>query len=60
MKTGIAKFEVVFAELAKMNYQGNFILQTARATDKDHAGALRAYRDMTVNWMRQAGMVDSV
>ncbi len=60
LKTGIAKFEVVFAELAKINYKGNFILQTARAADKDHAGALRVYRDMTANWMRQAGLVDSV
>lgn len=60
LKTGAAKFEAVFAELARADYQGNFILQTARAADKDHAGALRAYLDMTVNWMRQAGLADPV
>lgn len=56
LTTGGARFEVVFAELAKAGYQGYFILQTARAADNDHADVLRAYRDMTVQWMGQSGM----
>ncbi len=54
LTTGSAKFEMVFAELAKVNYRGNFILQTARATDGDHAGVLGHYRDMTRKWIRQS------
>ena len=54
LTTGAADFDVVFAELAGVNYQGNFILQTARATDKDHAGALRAYHEMTMQWIRRS------
>jgi len=45
---GRADFDAVFAQLARLGYQGNFILQTARAADGDHAGALRAYREMVV------------
>ncbi len=47
--TGSANFEAVFAGLDKLNYQGNFILQTARATDGNHSSSLSKYRDMTVN-----------
>lgn len=57
LKTGAAQFEVVFAELAKANYQGNFILQTARAADNDHAVALRTYRDITMQWIEESGLV---
>lgn len=57
LTTGSAKFDVAFGELATLNYQGNFILQTARATDADHAGALRRYHDMTGQWLRQSGLV---
>lgn len=49
--TGSADFESVFTLLKRVNYTGNHILQTARATDDDHAGALRRYRDMTVDWL---------
>lgn len=49
--TGNADFETVFATLAKIGYTGNYILQTARAADGDHAGVLRRYRDMTVDWL---------
>ncbi|MBK9446928.1 MAG: TIM barrel protein [Betaproteobacteria bacterium] len=54
--TGNANFPLVFAELAKLGYGGNFILQTARAADGDHAGVLGAYRDMTMGWIRQSGL----
>jgi hexulose-6-phosphate isomerase len=30
-------------------------LQTARATDGDHAGVLGRYLDMTVRWIEDAG-----
>ena len=46
-----ANFDAVFAALAQINYQGNFILQTARAADGNHADTLCTYRDMTINWL---------
>ena len=49
---GNANFEAVFFELSKINYKGNFILQTARAADKEHAKTLSAYRDQTINWLK--------
>ena len=36
--SGNADFEAVFAALGRVRYVGNYILQTARATDGDHAG----------------------
>jgi len=56
LMTGVARFDLVFAELAKLKYSGNFILQTARATDNDHAGAIRSYHDMTAHWIREFGL----
>jgi hexulose-6-phosphate isomerase len=53
--TGSADFETVFVALAKVGYSGNYILQTARAQDGDHAGALCRYRDMTANWIASHG-----
>lgn len=57
LTTGSANFRDVFAELARLGYSGNFILQTARAADGDHAGALGSYRNLTQDWMRQSGLV---
>ncbi len=51
LTTGSAQFDRVFVELAKLNYAGNFILQTARAADGDHAGAVGRYQAMTRNWI---------
>lgn len=45
--TGAADFAAVYEALGKCGYVGNYILQTARATDDDHAGALVAFRDMS-------------
>jgi len=59
LATGAAQFGKVFAELAKRNYQGNFILQTARAADGDHAAVLSRYRDMTLQWIKRAGFDDT-
>lgn len=53
LKTGSADFDAVFSALAQQNYQGNFILQTARADDGNHSEVLRSYRDMTQQWIKQ-------
>lgn len=49
--TGNADFQTVFKELARLSYTGNYILQTARAPDGDHAKVLCRYRDMTIDWI---------
>jgi len=54
LTSGNADFKKVFAELANINYQGNYILQTARADDAGHAAVLARYRDMTIDWMHAA------
>lgn len=48
---GDADFETVFSTLAKVGYDGNYILQTARSIDENHIDVLCRYRDMTVEWM---------
>jgi hexulose-6-phosphate isomerase len=48
---GSADFKAVFKSLALIRYEGNCILQTARAIDSDHAGLLCRYRDMTIDWL---------
>lgn len=53
--TGNANFDVVFAALARSGYRGTYILQTARASEGNHAEVLCKYRDMAVNWLRQYG-----
>lgn len=53
--TGNADFAAAFGALRKAGYAGNFILQTARADDNDHVGALARYRDMTLAWWRAGG-----
>lgn len=52
--TGNADFPAVFRALKQTGYRGHFILQTARAADGDHAGVLRRYRDMVLNWLGTA------
>ena len=49
--TGNADFETVFSLLARWRYQGNLILQTARAIDGDHERVLCKYRDQVIQWM---------
>lgn len=56
LKTGSADFDAVFAALTQKNYQGNFILQTARAAKGNHSEVLSSYRDMTLQWMQQYGL----
>ena len=52
---GSADFKTVFADLTRVGYRGNYILQTARAGDGEHAAVLCCYRDMVVNWIEQYG-----
>jgi L-ribulose-5-phosphate 3-epimerase len=56
LKTGSADFDAAFATLAQQNYQGNFILQTARAAEGNHAEVLLSYRNMTQHWIQQYGL----
>jgi len=56
LKTGSADFDAAFAALARQNFQGNYILQTARAVDGNHAEVLADYRDMTHQWLKQCGL----
>ena len=51
--SGNADFPKAFAALRRAAYAGNFILQTARATDGDHRGALVRYREMTRRWIAE-------
>lgn len=51
--SGNANFEAVFFELYRLNYQGNFILQTARAADENHGKALSIYRNQTLTWLER-------
>lgn len=49
--TGNANLPRVFELLQTIEYSGQYILQTARATDGDHAGALCRYRDQVRQWL---------
>lgn len=53
LSMGDCDFQSVFQELKKINYQGQFILQTARAEDENHAGVLSTYIQFTQNLIRQ-------
>jgi len=48
---GSANIPAVVHLLLENGYCGNFILQTARATNNDHAGSLCFYRDMLLGWL---------
>lgn len=41
--------------LQESGYDGVYMLQTARATDGNHAAALCKYRDMVVSWLEGGG-----
>jgi hexulose-6-phosphate isomerase len=52
--TGAAELAKTIGLIERSGYSGQYILQTARAADGDHAGALARYRDMTVRWIEDA------
>lgn len=52
--TGAAELGKAIRLIENSGYAGQYILQTARAADGNHAGALAQYRDMTVRWLEDA------
>jgi L-ribulose-5-phosphate 3-epimerase len=52
--TGAADIAKAIRLIEQSGYAGQYVLQTARAADGDHAGALARYRDMTVRWIEEA------
>ena len=52
---GNADFPKVFNQLATVEYRGNYILQTARANNGDHAGVLSHYKSMVEEWILNNG-----
>ena len=52
---GAADFDAVFEGLHEAGYSGDFVLQTARANDDEHAAALKRYRDMVREWLQSHG-----
>ena len=52
---GDADFETVFSLLADITYRGNYILQTARATNNNHAQMLSRYSAMSKAWIESYG-----
>jgi L-ribulose-5-phosphate 3-epimerase len=52
--TGAADLAKAIRLIEQSGYSGQYILQTARAADGDHAGVLAKYRDMTVRWIEDA------
>jgi hexulose-6-phosphate isomerase len=52
--SGAAELAKAIRLIENSGYSGQYILQTARAVDGDHAGALARYRDMTMRWIEDA------
>lgn len=53
---GNADFNKIFKALKKINYKGNFILQTARAEDGNHSLVLEKYKSMIEKWEIDFGL----
>jgi hexulose-6-phosphate isomerase len=51
---GAADIPGVLRALSGIGYANNYILQTARAADGDHAGALCGYRELVKLWLKEA------
>lgn len=49
--SGDANFKKVFSLLKNLKYSGNYILQTARASDGNHSGVLTKYMKQVENWL---------
>jgi hexulose-6-phosphate isomerase len=52
--SGAADLAKAIRLIEHSGYSGQYVLQTARAADGDHAGALARYRDMTIEWIEDA------
>ena len=53
LSTGDANIPAALRALRSAGYDGNYILQTARATDGDHEGVLCGYRDLVGVWLSE-------
>jgi hexulose-6-phosphate isomerase len=51
--SGCADFDAVFTKLNELQYSGNYVLQTARALDGDHAAALEYSKEFVENQVRK-------
>ena len=49
---GSVDFKTVFTNLKRHNYNGDFILQTARSSDQDHITPLCKYRSLVYKYLR--------
>ena len=54
---GDANFLLIFQMLREYNYNGNFILQTARAEDDDHLGVLLKYQNTVLEFAKNTGII---
>jgi L-ribulose-5-phosphate 3-epimerase len=54
---GNTNFDKVFSNLGRVNYRGNYILQTARARDGDHARAITDYYKFTTEYIKKYNYV---
>ena len=50
---GNADFDMVFDLLTGLGYKGNYILQTARATDGDHVASIVKYSNQVIDWLEE-------
>ena len=55
LQKGDVDFNVVFEELRKAGYHGDFILQTARASEGKHSEVLLKYKEFTLNMLQTHG-----
>ncbi len=53
--TGAADLAQAIRLIEHSGYSGQYVLQTARAADGDHAGALARSVGMAVQWIEDAG-----
>lgn len=53
---GCADFDKMFGKLKEFQYDGNLILQTARATDGNHSIVLKKYSRMVAKWKSVHGL----
>jgi L-ribulose-5-phosphate 3-epimerase len=50
---GDADFELVFDLLVGSGYKGNYILQTARSSDGNHAASIVKYSNQVIGWLEE-------
>lgn len=58
LTAGDADIPAALGALRRVGYNGNYILQTARATDGGHESALCRYRDLVSGWLSEIEVSD--